>query len=139
MGLALAEAGGLAVEYDPFAHDERRAHVRHATLRRGRILAPESDLGCACLIRDVSEGGARVELARGWTPQDNLVLIDLATGHGFEGVVAWRRKREMGLRLRPGCDLRGLTPHRLRWAKAAFVSAMRSKGAASPAFGRAGL
>lgn len=137
MGAALAVTGGVSA-YDPFAYAERRAHAREVTLRRGRVLAPDSVLGCACLIRDVSEGGARVELASGWTPRDRLVLIDLVAGRGYEGSVVWRRKQEIGLSLRAGYDLRGLTPHSLRWAKAAFASMTPSGGSAVPAFGRAG-
>ncbi len=63
-----------------------------------------------CVIRDVSNQGVRIQMLAGATPPDQMQLVDLAEGQAHDVVVAWRRDRELGLRILRTYDLRGLAP-----------------------------
>jgi len=84
---------------------DRRRFDRVETLREARVFyGLAGSLGC--VVRDVSEGGARIELAADAFIPGELFLLDLTIGAAFRSRVAWRRGRDLGLEFLAREDLR---------------------------------
>jgi len=77
--------------------DERRGAIRHKSLLRGLIYVSPERGALACLIRDLSDKGARVIFS------DNVPLPDVVDLHipkrdqTLRAHVQWRRNDELGL------------------------------------------
>ncbi|MBQ1561144.1 MULTISPECIES: PilZ domain-containing protein [Caulobacter] len=87
---------------------DRRTSVRVPTRRPGKVLC--GAFAWDCVIRDVSSQGVKIQMLAGATPPDQMQLVDIAEGQAHDVVVAWRRDRELGLRILRTYDLRGLAP-----------------------------
>lgn len=84
---------------------DRRRFDRQETLRDAKVFfGTAGSLGC--VVRDVSAGGARVELTTDALIPGELFLLDLSIGAAFRSRVAWRRGRDLGLEFLGKEDLR---------------------------------
>ncbi len=50
-----------------------------------------------CIVRDISDGGARVQIPAGQAAPDNVYLVELRSGIAYEAQVVWRRYPLIGL------------------------------------------
>ena len=72
---------------------ERRSHLlRLAVLLDGR---PERIL--RCMLKDISDGGARLRVRASEVSGDEVTLIDLKEGTERDARVVWRRDNEIGV------------------------------------------
>lgn len=78
------------------AIDERRASQREATRRNGLVIDAKSRV-VSCIIRDVSEGGARVALQAEDVEGDEVILVDHNLGTEHKARLVWRSKTQIGL------------------------------------------
>ena len=69
---------------------EQRAHLREEVIRRAVVVHQTTGDSFPCLILEVSEGGARLQLLSPDLPAEGLALVDAASGavHGLR--VMWR-------------------------------------------------
>jgi hypothetical protein len=104
-------------------HDRRTA-VRIQTQRSGKILC--GAFAWDCVIRDLSSGGARVQMLASVAPPGRVQLVDLVAGLAHDVTVAWQRDREVGGRLTRTYDLRGLTPAAAGAAKRIWTASQSS-------------
>ncbi len=74
---------------------EHRAHARTDVLVAGRLLCRGQ--WAECSVVNVSAGGARLKAAGEFSPGQELCL-ELAACGRLEGVAAWARGGELGLR-----------------------------------------
>jgi hypothetical protein len=84
---------------------DRRRFDRVETLRDAKVFyGVAGSLGC--VVRDVSVGGARIELANDAFIPGEIFLLDLTIGSAFRSRVVWRRGRDLGLEFLTREDLR---------------------------------
>ena len=91
---------------------ERRRHFRHRVLLSGKVAWTDMPFSSDCVIRDLSDRGARVELADPLAPNDP-VLIVLRSGMAHVARTAWRRGPRAGLEFKEAVDLAEPVPPRL--------------------------
>lgn len=85
----------------PHAH-ERRTTVRNRCLLRGRILFDDKLRTLDCMVRNLSDDGALLEMdAQGAPPAGFTLAID-ARGFKRTGVVRWRGVGKVGVTLKGG-------------------------------------
>ena len=104
------ESGVRRSDDAPVAHDEvgdrpavhreenRRNERRNRVLKRGKILALDGFSTIDCVIRDLSQHGARVvaEVECATQPRFSLLIVDSGLKHPAER--RWQRGREIGVR-----------------------------------------
>jgi len=88
---------------------ERRAYFRHKTFIKGRIYFNNRLASHDCIIRDASEGGARLEFSENVTLPDRFELHIPSKDQYYQAQVRWRKANQIGIS-----------------TEAAFVSDMRS-------------
>jgi PilZ domain-containing protein len=76
---------------------ERRTSRRHKSFLRGVIHFDKSRGGTNCLIRDLSDTGARIVLSPAVTIPNTVELQIPQRGQTFRAQVQWRRADEIGL------------------------------------------
>ena len=86
---ALVSAGRASA---PAAEPEReqRAHPRDEVLRRAMIVHQTTGDSFPCLVLQISEGGARLQLLSPALPDDDLTLVDAGSGAVRAFQVTWR-------------------------------------------------
>lgn len=99
---------------------DRRSAVRIATQRSGKLLC--GAFAWDCLIRDLSGGGAKIQMLSNTAPPGQAQLVDLVAGLAYDVTIAWRRDREAGLRIVRTYDLRGLAPAAAGMAKRIWLA-----------------
>jgi hypothetical protein len=99
-------------------YEERRTEPR-LTVRLDARLFPG---GRPCLIRDISQKGARIELAGPESAQDELILVVWLTGQAFEAQAVWWRGSEIGVRFIRTCELSRPAPPTFREAQLAWTA-----------------
>lgn len=99
---------------------DRRGAPRIPTHRSGKVLC--GAFAWDCVIRDVSEGGVRVQMLAGVAPPAKAQLVDLAAGLAHDVQLAWQKNREVGFKVLKTHDLRGLTHASARTAKNIWVA-----------------
>ncbi|WP_332872995.1 PilZ domain-containing protein [Caulobacter hibisci] len=107
--------------FDSRSGAERRTSPRLSTNRSGKLLC--GAFAWDCVIRDVSDGGARVQMLAGSSPPVSAQLVDLVGGLAHDVKVAWRKDRELGLIFLRSTDLRGLAPAGVQTAKRIWAAA----------------
>ncbi len=88
------DSGGL-LEAGPPAGERRRSR-RTRTLKLGQVLCPEGQR-FDCTVLDISEGGARIRLAKQVSCPAHFTLR-LTTGRSYRCEIAWRGDTELGMR-----------------------------------------
>jgi hypothetical protein len=88
------------------AQDERRSSVRQRTVLRGCVYYDKRSHAIDCVVRNMSDGGAKLELS------ENVVLPELIELYiqkkeiTFPACVRWRRVNEVGVAFLDGRNLR---------------------------------
>ena len=80
----------------PRTVNERRAS-RKRTLLGGKVIYAEGNSVHDCTIRDISENGARIALARGECIPTRVFLMDRRTANVYEARVTWIKVPDFGL------------------------------------------
>jgi hypothetical protein len=99
----------------------RRA-VRKRTLLSGRVVYGEDDRVRDCTIRDLSETGARITLAKGEVIPTRVFLIDKRTATAYEARVTWIKAPDFGLSFVNSYSLDGDMPRELNFLKPIWAS-----------------
>jgi hypothetical protein len=76
---------------------ERRSGIRQKAFMKGRIYFDNKRRSADCLIRDVSELGARLRFSSVMTTPDLFELHILARGESRRARVQWRNGEEIGV------------------------------------------
>jgi hypothetical protein len=79
------------------AEDERRIAARQRTVLRGCIYYNKRSAAADCLVRDVSDSGARLELSENVVIPDLIELNIPKKEETFHARVLWRRGNEVGV------------------------------------------
>jgi len=82
---------------DPDPSDDNRRARRHRALLGGKLAFGEGYFTVDCIVRDLSELGARVKVTDGQLLPPQLYFLELRSGEVHEARVVWRRHREIGL------------------------------------------
>ena len=79
------------------ASERRRSSRRDVTLG-GRLFFGLAGLSIDCIIRDLSDHGARVAVpSAAWKAPKEIHLLSLREGRVYSGEVVWNRGRYLGL------------------------------------------
>ena len=78
---------------------DKRIIRRRRVLKRGKIIYGEGALVVDCVIRDMSVGGARLDVPVTIGIPHTFTLLDVQTGKRYAARVAWRRGGQMGVDL----------------------------------------
>lgn len=78
---------------------ERRKYSRTVVRSRANILFREAETGVACIVRDISEGGAQLLLTVAGIPSEFKLSLDGETTRNC--FVKWRRPNRMGVEFIP--------------------------------------
>jgi hypothetical protein len=100
---------------------DRRAEPRRVVNARGVVSAPGVET--ACVIADLSGAGMRLRLDRSAALPREVVVIDVAEGLAYPGVLAWQKGQEAGIKQAGPTSLRGLVPARMTPARDAWLRA----------------
>ena len=76
---------------------EKRREVRKRTFLKGRILFNKGAASMDCLVRDLSEGGARLELSATSTLPDVFDLYIPQREETLRAGLRWRRENAVGV------------------------------------------
>jgi hypothetical protein len=77
--------------------ENRRYHVRRRTLKGGRLTYDDNTRSAECLIRDLSDIGARVQVADVRSIPSDLTLSFDDGKASRRGFVKWRRGAMLGI------------------------------------------
>ena len=77
--------------------DEHRTSARQRTMLRGCVYYDKHSASADCLVRDMSDGGARLELSENVVIPDVLELYIPKKEETFHARVLWRRGKEVGV------------------------------------------
>jgi hypothetical protein len=87
------------------SEENRRAELRRRTrLRSGKLLAKDNGFIVECLIRERSDVGARLQLARMVDIPDRIGLFDDDATSIRAAEVVWHRGHQLGIRFTPELD-----------------------------------
>lgn len=76
---------------------ERRALVRHKTFMKGRIYFNNRLSSMDCIVRDVTESGARLEFSENVTLPEAFELYLPARNEYFRARIEWRKGNLLGI------------------------------------------
>ena len=79
------------------AEDERRTSARQRTVMRGCIYYDKRSAAADCLVRDVSDSGARLELSENVVIPDLIELYIPKKEETYHARVLWRHDNEVGV------------------------------------------
>ena len=79
-------------------YSERRKSHRQRMLQGGKIVYGRSALLIDCMIRDLSDEGARLKVANARDVPDNIRLFNSSDNTVIDAEVVWRSPREVGIR-----------------------------------------
>ena len=80
---------------------ERRVVARHRTFLKGRLMFNNGNSSEDCLVRDLTEQGAQIELPHPHAPQGFDLAIPVR-GLRAGARVAWKNGARLGVRFEPG-------------------------------------
>ena len=87
------------------AAPKKRAAARKRVLFGGKIVYGDGAFTADCVIRDLSESGAKITLGHRVSIPTDVYFIDLKSGVAYSALVAWRRAPNFGLRFSKRIDL----------------------------------
>jgi hypothetical protein len=79
--------------------DELRTHIRAEWVAAGTIYTGDGAGGRPCMVRNLSDGGAKItDIAADNMPDEFMLTLTPKRGPSRKCEVVWRRKHEMGVR-----------------------------------------
>jgi hypothetical protein len=90
---ALANSAGETA----VTEEERRTSARQRTVLRGTVYYDKRSVAADCLVRDLSDGGARLELSENVIIPDTVELYIPKKEETFHAQVRWRNLKEVGV------------------------------------------
>jgi hypothetical protein len=107
------------------ALERRRSQRRNCTLG-GRLFFGLAGLSIDCVIRDISDHGARVAVpSAAWKAPKEVHLLSLREGQVYSGEVVWNRGRYLGLNFSAVQPAAAVADPMLAPVKAAWSAAQR--------------
>jgi hypothetical protein len=113
---------------DKSGQDEKRSVQRARTLLTGKIVYGEVPYSLDCVIRDLTETGARVRVPDPYALPDRLLLLEIRKFVAFETRVKWRKKNEIGLALIRAFSLNDTSHPRNRQLRELAIEAKQRLG-----------
>jgi len=104
---------------------EKRKSARKKSFLRGKIAYDRGAHSFDCIIRDISDTGARIDLPLDQIVPKQFVLIDMRTGNAYEVEVKWRKRSQFGLTFLRSFTLDGPLSADRRYLKHLWVSSFR--------------
>jgi hypothetical protein len=102
---------------------ERRAEPRIAVDARARVLlGPKLALWADCMIKDLSQSGAKIELSHFHKLPPRFVLLHFEAGVAFEVMLKWRRGDLAGMVIERRHPLDAEVPPMLAPAREAWLA-----------------
>ncbi len=89
---------------------ELRKHPRRRTLLSGKLVFEAGARSIDCLIRDMSESGAKIRLPGPELLPSQLWLIEMSGGVAHQCHITWRHQQELGLEFERSESLKGAVP-----------------------------
>ena len=83
--------------------NERRAGHRQGVCEDAQLVIPSEGMTLPCKLTNISEGGAGIECDAIPRPATRIVLV-MADGRALEGLTAWYRDGQLGLRFLAATD-----------------------------------
>jgi hypothetical protein len=77
--------------------EEKRIIPRRRVLKGGKIISADDAQVIDCMIRNMSVGGARLEVPTTIPIPHEFTLLDVQTGRRYPAKMAWRRGEQMGV------------------------------------------
>ena len=106
---------------------ERRRSTRRVCTLGGRLFYGLAGLSIDCIIRDISDHGARIAVpSAAWKAPKEVHLLSLREGKVYSGHVVWNRGRYLGLDFTDVQMAEDLTDPMLAPIKAAWATAQKS-------------
>jgi hypothetical protein len=106
---------------------ERRRSSRRTCTLGGRLFFGLAGLSIDCVIRDISEHGARVAVpSAAWKAPKEVHLLSLREGRVYSGQVVWNRGRYLGLNFVQVQPAEQISDPMLAPVKAAWTEAKRA-------------
>jgi stress-induced morphogen len=112
------------------ARGQRRS-TRRPTFFRGKIVHCDGSYSYNCVIRDMSESGARIEISQSGGVPEKLFLLGSGSRTAFEAEVVWKKQTFAGLRFIREHDLVSSTD--LRMLRLRFHATELSRSGATAA------
>ena len=102
---------------------ERRRSPRKTVTLGGRLFYGLAGLSIDCVIRDISEHGARIAVpSAAWRAPKEIHLLSLREGKVYSGVVVWNRGRYLGLNFSKVQPAEAITDPMMNPIKAAWAA-----------------
>ena len=79
--------------------EESRHEPRPRTLLGGKIVFRDGSCSFGCIVRDISQGGARVQIAPEQLVPKRFYLLTANRDSAFEAEVVWQRGKLLGLKI----------------------------------------
>jgi len=80
-----------------FKNTEKRQATRRKVLWGARLANLDGSRYLRCLTRDISVGGARVDIESQTFPDDQAWFLDLRSRMAYEARIIWQKSPELGL------------------------------------------
>src|SRR5213594_2790698 len=84
---------------------EKRRTARRPGATRGILAFNKSTAAVACVVRDFSRMGARVQMQEKVTAPDIVFLVFPDIDHAYQANVSWQRETSLGLKFTGKFDL----------------------------------
>jgi hypothetical protein len=107
---------------------ELRRSARQRTFLGAKLVYGEEAYTVDCVVRDVSETGARVKLPAGQAVPDHLYLLEVRSGVAYESRVAWKRHPEIGLQFLRQYELADASTPHLKILKRLWLETQQRSG-----------
>lgn len=102
---------------------ERRNAGRRRVLFGGKIVFRDGSQSFDCTIRDMSQFGARITVAKQYVIPTRVYLIDLRTGIAYESEVTRIKPPQYALKFEAAIPLEGMSDPFLQFLKRIWQSA----------------
>jgi len=94
----------------PSPPPERRPRPRRRALQAGLVVHSAGRFSFPCTIKDISDGGARIQFAAGSAVPSQIEVINRSNGAVYHCEVVWTTNTGAGLKFRTVHDMKDLPP-----------------------------
>ena len=123
--MAVASIEQVADSAEPGEH---RHEARRRAFLGAKLVFGAGAFTVDCVVRDISEDGARVRLPEGQPVPDILYLVEMRSGMAYEARVAWKRHPEIGLAFIHAYGLRDASESHLLGLKRLWIEHCQRSG-----------